>query len=212
MYYRFYLFTSLDAPLAPLSEHLKEIIEHFQVFHHIQNTQSAQHLLFYGYKSDIDDIILSQLEQALHILYLDTNQYIRCCVSHFVAQTVPPESNLAYPSSISHYSDQTFHTHIVHHSQYLLALPTLNTPNFWTEHTRLTLLSQDHLKLLRTLISFNQSITSACQILFLHRNTITYQLQKIMSLTGLSIHTTYDLLLIHTYLCTVHIANTSPLR
>ncbi|MGL5043175.1 MAG: helix-turn-helix domain-containing protein [Culicoidibacterales bacterium] len=168
--------------------------------HDVSNLTS---LVFIKYSWQYDSDFHVRLHQTLASFYQDTGISLFCFASKLFSDEIPYME--AVPHTFIHLEaiiqlpirDQFFFSEAK-----LLATTFLqrNAPSLFEDFTNFSYLSNQQISLIEVLLSNNINVSAAASLLYSHRNTISYQLQKIISITGFDIRNADDQLLFHLFI------------
>lgn len=209
MFYRLYI---LYADML-IDEMIKEmLISTFSQFVYIQEHNNT--LVFQVYTQEHDSHQNVELERVLLNIFQDTSTKIKCFVSQMFFDNQPVEESLASSLAFLKVSK----SHVLWYQQYVITQSEVITKMYleeqnitlFDEYTNFGELKKDQVELLQILFKLNNNVVATSNYTYMHRNTINYQLQKIMQIIGCDIRNSDDVFLLQLYLFVhdVHIKKT----
>lgn len=199
MYYRLYI---LYADML-IDEMIKEmLITTFSQFIYIQEQHNT--LVFQVYTQEQDSHQNVELERVLLNIFQDTSTKIKCFVSQMFFDNQSVEESLACSLAFLEVSK----SHVLLYQQYVITQSEVITKMYleeqnmalFDEYTNFGELKKDQVELLQILFKLNNNVVATSNYTYMHRNTINYQLQKIMQIIGCDIRNSDDVFLLQLYL------------
>jgi sugar diacid utilization regulator len=209
MFYRLYI---LYADML-IDEMIKEmLITTFSQFVYIQEHNNT--IVFQVYTQEHDSHQNVELERVLLNIFQDTSTKIKCFVSQMFFDNPSIDESLA--SSLAFL--EVFKSHVLLYQQHVITQSEVITKMYleeqnialFDEYTNFGELKKDQVGLLQILFKLNNNVVATSNYTYMHRNTINYQLQKIMQIIGCDIRNSDDVFLLQLYLFVhdVHIKKT----
>lgn len=153
----------------------------------------------------MDSLPLEKFLVELHELLNSFSYDLHAPVFCFISKYFPIE----YPYEMAFYDVEEnglLHEHkkiITTFSQVLLSdmLKESKPDTCISNFLHMEELSEQQIQILETLCLVNGNVSATAQILYMHRNTVMYQLRHIISITGLDIRKASDMALFQFYFC-----------
>jgi|AKYZ01.1.fsa_nt_gi Regulator of polyketide synthase expression len=197
MFYRLYI---LFADML-IDEIIKEmLITAFSQFIYIEENKGT--LVFQVYNQEHDNHQNVDLERVLSTIFQDTSIKINCFVSQMFSDNQLVEESLAATRTfLEAYKNVLMSKyHVITHSQALAKMYLCYQElALFDEYTNFGELKNNHIELLQVLFKLNNNVVATSNHMYMHRNTINYQLQKIIQITGCDIRNSDDVFLLQLY-------------
>lgn len=201
MFYRFYIFYGSHKIDASIQMLLTETFS--DLFFEQDYEDNLYMLIFTNYNQTIDPLLHVAIQQTLQTLFEDTSTPLFCFTSQLFQDMYPADETfptiLTYIKEIPHALESNYF--ITSQAKVLSTMYIQSQEaSFFEEYTQFSQLKKQQILLLQTLLSLNNNISASSSLLYLHRNTINYQLQKITQLTGFDIRQLDDQLLFQLFI------------
>lgn len=195
MFYRLYFFycPNSSLPHVIIEDFMKNIVS----FQKIENIKNKHYMVFITFHHAYNQAFHEDLETFLQVLAHDFSSPVFGFVSKIFDENYPlMESIYYYEKYILSILPSITHPFYLHfHSQYLAALFSNMISEQQVHFSELNqdkknfisymeLLSSKQHHVIDTLLHFGGNSSIASKFLYLHRNTLAYQLQKIIQIIG----------------------------
>jgi Regulator of polyketide synthase expression len=201
MAYRLYVFYAE----ATINELIKEVLEteFSQLILLEENGNILNSIIFLKDVQDDELGLLTTIEQTLDSIYQDSFLAIKCLVSRVFSAEQPVEEAIPYMLPLLSFLPQYIsEKHYLMTQSELLIKKYLATNDLliFNEYTTFFELSNKQKEILQNLFKFNNNVVATSDYMYVHRNTLNYQLRKIMQITGTDIRQTDDIFLLQLFL------------
>lgn len=195
MFYRYCIFQAS----IPISDDILLIFEDFfQTTNEIKDDKSycaAYQLLDDKHRFPL---IYHELSELLQAIQNDFDTRLSCSLSLMYSQNY--FSDVTWPSAYELYNSfPSPHVEGIASMTYTLyqeATANHNTIDSIKEYCNVADLSDLHVKIIHAYRQFNGNASLCAEHLYMHRNSMTYQLKQIAEITGLDVRTFEDLMLL----------------
>lgn len=210
MFYRLYILFSdriIDEMITEM------LITTFSQFIHIDKSNNT--LVFQVNYQEYDGHQIVEMERILSNIFQDTSTKIECFISQIFSDIHGVDESLAVSQTFLEVSKSLFlwnQQYVITQSE-LLTKMYLSTQNkaLFDEYTTFGELKKEQVELLQILFKLNNNVVATSNYTYMHRNTVNYQLQKIIQITGCDIRNSDDVFLLQLYFF-VHAVHRNEVR